>query len=713
MVFAVSIYSIAYIFLISFSLTLLFIHFRVWLSRRHVLDNLMFSLAALGAAMLAAVEMISFKTSTVEGHRLLIQLMHIPIFLLIVSITWFVWFYFKTGKMWMAVSISGLWVIGLVLNFLVGDNLTYLDTEGVKQVLTFTGESTYVPYGRVNPLANIVNLASVLFVIYVIDAMIRRAKQVRERKGILVGSSIVFFILVAGIMAPLVDYEVIKAAYMVSLPFTAILLAMSVQLTQDVMDMYALSKEVITKEARWSKLLNDVKLLVIGVDRTGKVNYVNPFFLKETGYKKEEVCGKDWINQFIPEGERPKLKESFSLPLTDEFPRHFQNNILTKTGNELMILWSNVAIYNGGGQGPEIIAVGYDVTEREEAFNKVIELKQRLEVENLALKESLDDLSSSSIVVKSDASKYAFQKAKEMTSVDTTLLLLGETGVGKGVYARFIHEQSKRKNQPFVQVNCAAIPVDLLESELFGYEKGAFTGAGRQKKGRFELADGGTLFLDEIAELPGTLQAKLLRVLQSGEFERLGSEKTLKVDVRIIAATNRLLAEEVKKGHFREDLYYRINVFPITIPPLRKRKEDIPELIEHFTRQFQEKYQKKITGISKNTYQVLRQYNWPGNIRELQNVIERAVISSRSDTLKIDILDEFPLPEGKSEQESHDNGLVKLSEVERAHILKILEQVNWRIHGQNGAADLLDINPSTLRSRMKKLDIRNKRSLAD
>jgi transcriptional regulator with GAF, ATPase, and Fis domain len=405
--------------------------------------------------------------------------------------------------------------------------------------------------------------------------------------------------------------------------------------------------------------------------------------------------------------------ESFPLPLKGDIPLHFQNSIMTKSGIELTIFWSNVSIADEKGELKELIAVGTDVTDREEAFNKVLELKQQLEVENLSLKESFNEVDySSSIVIRSDAAKYAFQMAKEVAKVDTTVLLQGETGVGKGVYAKFIHEQSQRGDHVFLQVNCAAIPSDLLESELFGYEKGAFTGASKQKKGRFELADGGTLFLDEIGELPKALQAKLLRVLQSGEFERLGSEKTQNVNVRILAATNRILLEEVKNGNFREDLYYRLNVFPITIPPLRKRKEDISELMEYFTFQFQKKYDKQITGISKRSYELASKYNWPGNIRELQNVIERAVISSRGDTLRIDTLD-GSLMDTNPVQELVETGPVKLDEVEKAHIVKILDQVEWRIHGKNGAAELLDINPSTLRSRMKKLDIRKKRSEAE
>lgn len=703
------VFSIAYISFIAIALTLFFIHFRVWLGRRKDLANLLFSLSALGAAMMAVLELLYFQTDSVDEIVLLIKLTHIPLFIMLVSITWFVWFYFGTGRRWMAMGITILWTLSLIINFLVGDNLTFLEIEGLNQIQIFTGETAYVPYGNNNPWSTLANLASVLFVIYNIDATIRLSKKGEKQKAFVVGGSIIFFILLAGITAPLMDFGIIQSASIISMAYTAILLAMSIQLTSDVMDTYHLSKQVVSKEARWSKLLNDVKLLVIGVDNNGIVNYVNPHFLELTGFEKSEVIGNRWITKFIPEHVRPVLEKSFVMPLNDDYPRTFQNSILTKNGVELEIFWSNVRITDEEGEFQEIVAVGTDVTDREEAFSKVLELKQELEVEYLALKESfVESAGASNIVIKSDASKYAFQMAKEVAKVDTAVLLQGETGVGKGVYAKLIHEQSKRVSQTFLQVNCAAIPADLLESELFGYEQGAFTGAQKKKKGRFELADGGTLFLDEIGELPGALQAKLLRVLQSGEFERLGSERSLKVDVRIITATNRILKDEVKKGNFREDLFYRINVYPITIPPLRKRKEDIPDLLEYFAFQFQKKYEKKISGISKSTYDALSKYNWPGNIRELQNVIERAVISLRGETLRIeakDLSSTAPLPI----EEPEESALVKLDDVERAHIVKILEQCNWRIHGEMGAAELLDINPSTLRSRMKKLDIQNKR----
>ncbi len=706
-----SAFEVAFVSMIAVSTTVLVINIRIAIKSKQGLANLLLATAALGAAFLAVMELLQFNATSIESFNNIIRIAHIPIFMLIVSVTWFVWFYFGTGRKWIAYAITSLWIIGLVINFSVPGNLTFSQIEGLKAIHTMFGETVLIPYGKVNVWGNLVNLASILLVIFVLDATIALAKSGNKKRAYNVGFSIIAFMLFAGIQTPLIDYGILRSAYMVSLPFVAILIAMNVELTNDLIRLPGLLEEIAEKEARWSKLLNDVRLPIVGVNSEGRVNYVNPYFLDITGFEMEEVIGKEWLAHFVPEGARKKVEDSFSLPFKEDFPKHFKNSILTKSGSELTIFWSNVSVEVEHGMKLDLIAVGNDVTEREEAFKRVLELKQELEVENLALKESFDGaFSTSSIVIKSDASKYAFQKAKEVAGVDTTVLLQGETGVGKGIYAKFIHENSKRADKTFLQVNCAAIPSDLLESELFGYEKGAFTGAVKQKRGRFELADKGTLFLDEIGELPASLQAKLLRVLQSGEFERLGSEKTVRADVRIITATNRVLPEEVRAGRFREDLFYRLNVYPITIPPLRKRKEDIPELIEFFTQQFLKKYEKHITGISRQTYTILSKYDWPGNIRELQNIIERAVISAKGDTLKINGILDDSVTVAKPSGNSHEQSVIRLSDVERAHIIKVLDQCNWRIHGEKGAATLLDINPSTLRSRMKKLDIQQKRS---
>jgi transcriptional regulator with GAF, ATPase, and Fis domain len=335
------------------------------------------------------------------------------------------------------------------------------------------------------------------------------------------------------------------------------------------------------------------------------------------------------------------------------------------------------------------------------ALEQIYELKNELHEENIYLKEVIKlDHQFDEIIGSSDELKYVLFKIEQVAPTDSTVLITGETGTGKELVARAIHQTSLRRDRPLVKVNCAALAASLIESELFGHERGAFTGAGSRKIGRFELADGATIFLDEVGELPLELQAKLLRLIQEGEFERLGSSTTLKADVRIMAATNRNLEAEVRAGRFREDLLFRLNVFPVTVPPLRERKEDIPELVEHFVNIFSKKVGKTITSIPPATLRTLSQYQWPGNIRELANVIERAVIGTSGPTLKI--LDHL----GEQKKAEDSNELPEsLAGVERKHIIKTLLSTNWRIEGPNGAARILGLNPSTLRTRMAKLGV--------
>jgi transcriptional regulator with GAF, ATPase, and Fis domain len=282
--------------------------------------------------------------------------------------------------------------------------------------------------------------------------------------------------------------------------------------------------------------------------------------------------------------------------------------------------------------------------------------------------------------------------------MNTTVLVLGETGVGKDLVAFAIHNMSARKDRPLITVNCSALPGNLIESELFGREKGAFTGADTLQVGRFEVANGSTICLDEIGELPLELQAKLLRVIQDHAFERLGSSHTIKVDVRIIATTNRDLEEEVRKGRFRQDLFYRLNVFPITVPPLRQRKEDIPIMVQSFVERYSRKMGKQITSIHKDTMKALRDYPWPGNVRELESIIERAVILCPGPILQLTDKLEISTPALSSTVKT-------LEETERNQIHKILSESLWRIEGKDGAAAILGIHPSTLRARMHKLGI--------
>lgn len=335
------------------------------------------------------------------------------------------------------------------------------------------------------------------------------------------------------------------------------------------------------------------------------------------------------------------------------------------------------------------------------ALDEVTQLQSQLQEENIYLREEIKlQYNFDEIVGHSEALKYVLYKIEQVAPADATVLISGETGTGKELVARAIHSSSPRKARPLVKVNCAALSASLIESELFGHERGSFTGASARKIGRFELADGATIFLDEIGELPLELQVKLLRVIQEGELERLGSSKTIKVDARIIAATNRDLESEVRKGNFREDLLFRLNVFPITVPPLRERLDDIPELVEHFTNRFSKKLGKNIRSVSPPTIRKLSGYWWPGNIRELANVIERSVIYSQGEILQIsEILDATKMDSGSAPSAE------TLETMERKYIMQILDDCGWKIEGLNGAAGILGLNPGTLRSRMSKLGI--------
>jgi formate hydrogenlyase transcriptional activator len=346
------------------------------------------------------------------------------------------------------------------------------------------------------------------------------------------------------------------------------------------------------------------------------------------------------------------------------------------------------------------------------AFGEIRELKDKLAQEKLYLEDEIrSEMNFAQIVGKSASLRRVLKQVETVAPTDSTVLIYGDTGAGKELIARAIHDLSPRRSKPFVKLNCAAIPTGLLESELFGHEKGAFTGAIAQRIGRFEVANGGTIFLDEIGEIPLELQTKLLRVLQEREFERLGSSRTLRTDARLIAATNRDLEAMVSEQKFRSDLFFRLNVFPVHVPPLRERQGDIPLLVRHFTQQFSRRMNRVIETIPSAAMDALSRYHWPGNIRELQNVIERAVIISSGPVLTIDVTDlKFPKagpPEEKPASSKSTNGALQnvLEETERQQILKALKECNWVVAGPNGAAAHLAMKRSTLQLRIQKLGI--------
>jgi formate hydrogenlyase transcriptional activator len=324
-------------------------------------------------------------------------------------------------------------------------------------------------------------------------------------------------------------------------------------------------------------------------------------------------------------------------------------------------------------------------------------------------------------VGRSPALMKVLEKVKQVAPTDATVLLWGETGTGKELFARALHSASRRRDRPLIKVNCAALPTGLVESELFGHERGAFSGAIQRRVGRFELASGGTIFLDEIGEVPLEVQVKLLRVLQEHEFERVGGNTPIKTDVRVIAATNRDLKQAVREGKFREDLYYRLNVFPIDLPPLRERAGDIPLLVQFLIKKFAARIGKRIEGVSAETMERLGRYPWPGNVRELENILERAVILTRGPLLEVEpevLAGAAPAPggpafaagaarhEGPPAPPARGRVRGRLEALEREHILAVLEETDWVIEGDRGAARILQIHPNTLRSRLKKLGIR-------
>jgi len=421
------------------------------------------------------------------------------------------------------------------------------------------------------------------------------------------------------------------------------------------------------------------------------------------GYSPDELYRKN-VYDFMEKSVKDINTEVISKLFRDKEEQSLEQNILTKSGKKIPVIdTANYVLIDGEEY---MVGMAIDISklrETEEKLRLVItelqDLKDKLQSENIYLRKEIESRHGfEKIIGDSEPLMHSLFRVEQVAETDTTVLLEGETGTGKELFAHAIHKRSKRKDKPFVKVNCASLPASLIESELFGHEKGAFTGAIQKQIGRFELADQGTIFLDEIGELPFDLQAKLLHVLQSGEFERIGNPKTVKVDVRVIAATNRNLEDQIRKKRFRKDLYYRLNVYPITIAPLRDRISDIPLLAEHFVKQFNRQMDKNIKKIPVKTIKQLQKYSWPGNIRELENIIERTVIISHGSSLSVD-----PILEPRFEE---TDKLLPLAEYERRYIIKVLEKTYWRVEGPEGAARILDMHPETLRSRMRKLEIK-------
>jgi PAS domain S-box-containing protein len=450
--------------------------------------------------------------------------------------------------------------------------------------------------------------------------------------------------------------------------------------------------ELARSEAKYRGLVENSLVGVFTITIDGRFTYVNDAMARMFDFDNpEQMIARGSIERWRDQKNRKRMLAGLQQ---HGIVTNFRAEANTKTDRHLHVLFSAKQV------GNDIVGMVMDITELQEAYAEIKQLQIQLEAESAYLQEEIKlEHNFENIIGQSEALKYVLHRVEMVAPQDSSVILLGETGTGKELIARALHQLSSRNRRPLLKVNCAALPAELIESELFGREKGAFTGATTTQVGRFELANKSTLFLDEIGELPIELQAKLLRVLESGEFERLGSPRTLHSDARIITATNRDLEEAVRKKRFREDLWYRLKIFPITIPPLRDRTEDIPLLVDHFVQLFSRKMGKKAASlkITMSSMQALQSYAWPGNVRELEHVVESALITCQKNKLH------FDLPKTAAAATSKHK---TFEEMEREYILDVLKATNWKIKGKDSASAILGLPPSTLRHRIKKLGLK-------
>ena len=816
------------------SITLALVYGMAWSLQRRSVAYLLFSLTALAAAGNAFSELSLMLAGSIEAYGMAMKQEVFFAGLLLIGLTWFVHVYFGTTRRWVALAITGSWIALLVVNHLSPSGLVYREIVSL-HADSLWGERIVHATGNANPWNLPANVLPLAIIAFVIDGALRLGRSDHRKRAMVIGGAIVLFLVLAGLHSALVDHGIVAGPYLVSFFYLAIILAMSYELGTDIIRSSRLAEEVEANERRWRSLLENVKLLAVGVDREGRIDYVNPHFSEVSGYAASEIIGKP-IPEIVPESEREDILQRYRRALAGEIPTYHERVLRKKDGSKRQITWSNVLLRDPQGRATGTLSLGADITERRQAeqelqreraqmtsilssmntglalinpdftvdwvnqtlrdllpwgdpvgrrcfsfaenretpcegcqaeqafadgriherdlfnavgnrwFNvvaipirdehgKVVQvlesntditdrkraeeeltraleeiriLKDRLEGENIYLREELQEEGAfREIVGKSNAIHYVLSRIKDVAGTDSMVLVQGETGVGKELIARAIHESSRRAGHAFIKINCAALPPTLIESDLFGHERGAFTGADRQRTGRFELAHEGTLMLDEIGELPLDLQVKLLHVLEDGTFQRVGGTRMITADVRVIAVTNRNLQDEIAAGRFRADLFYRLNVFPLTVPPLRGRREDIPLLVNHFVLQISGRMGKKVDQVPQDVMERLVAYDWPGNVRELRNVLERAVITSEGSVLRPreGFLSDTPPPPTPAHK---PGGLVPFETMERDYILQVLESTGWRISGPNGAAKILEMNPSTLRSRISKLGIKKR-----
>ena len=479
----------------------------------------------------------------------------------------------------------------------------------------------------------------------------------------------------------------------------------------------------ISDEARanfkYRSLYRSTPAMLHTVDGDGNIVTVTDHWLHKLGYEREEVVGRP-ISTFFTESDRQRFSEGRLKEFINQGDfNNEERQVVTKEGQVLDLMVSAISRRNAAGDVDRMLIASKDVTERNRSERKLrvtlaenARLREELEHERDYLREEVNvAMNFGRIVGTSSALMQMLKRVSAVAETPASVLLQGESGVGKELVAHAIHAQSPRADGPLVKVNCASIPKELFESEFFGHVRGAFTGAHRDRVGRFQFADGGTIFLDEVSEIPLELQGKLLRVLQESEFERVGDDVTKSVDVRVIAATNRNLEKQIVDGAFREDLFYRISVFPIDVPPLRDRADDVIRLARHFLEKTCSDFARSPMQLTRSQAEMLRRYNWPGNVRELKNVIERAVILSPRNVLRLDLSMSNPGADSRNTDAAARQPEQLLTEIEmrefqKKNVVAALEQANWKVSGPGGAADLLGVKSTTLTDRIRMFGIR-------
>jgi formate hydrogenlyase transcriptional activator len=701
----------SYIAISGICFAVMLLHLIIFLRLRQERVHLVFAFMALCCTLATVLDIQMHTASDLVAFIWFLKATNTVQVLLWIAFAWFVRLSTRDEGFLTVTLVTGLYVCAGVLNLLLPHGILFDRIDELRAVTLGWGETMVFGSGQSNAWRLLPDLAWFILLAYTMAALMRFHKKGEKQRAWYLGLSTFACLGIGYLNGTLIDLGILKPPSIWNYSFLALILLMSKDLVDSVVKVPRLEHRIAEQLNRWQSLIDNAKLLIFGLDTQGRINFVNPYFLNITGFTESEVLGRSFLD-FVPPSEKDEVDVRIKHALLKGvLPEKKCRALVTKTTQERFIQWSHVLLRNHEDGVAGTLSIGEDVTERkgleaarDRALQALEAIKIQLEEENVELREELLlNKGFEDIVGQSNAILYVLERIKQVAETEATVLIQGETGVGKELVASAIHRASRRADKPFVRLNCAALNPTLIESELFGHVAGAFTGAERRRRGRFEVAHDGTLLLDEISEIPLDLQAKLLRVLQEGQFERVGGSETITVNVRIIATTNRNLQDEVKRGTFRADLYFRLNVYPITVPPLRKRREDIETLTWHFLDEINARVGKNVNQIPKTIMQALIQRDYPGNVRELKNLLENGVITTANNVLHLPELITESVADKTQGQTSQQ--LISLDDAQRNHIIAVLDHTDGRIEGTGGAAEILQLNPSTLRHRIKKLGI--------